>query len=154
MNRPPKEGATKEIAAFIAKYTPRLGAQLRGSRRKLRALIPRGYEFVYDNYNALVFAFGPSERPSSAMISVAGYPEWVTLFFLPGTRLKDPHQLLQESGSKVRSVRLASPRDLDTAPVRALIKQALARLAKDFAKAPKLSTQIRVVSAKQRPRRP
>jgi len=37
---------------------------------------------VYDNYNALVIAFSPNERPSDAIFSIALYPHWVNLFFL------------------------------------------------------------------------
>ncbi len=71
-----------ELDSFVSKYTPEIAAQLRRVRAKLRALFPRGYELVYDNYNALVFGFSPTERASDALVSVAGYPKWVTLFFL------------------------------------------------------------------------
>ena len=143
---------TTEIAKFVAKYTPAMAGQINEARRKVRALVPRGTEFVYDNYNALVFGFGPTERPSEAVLSLAAMPQWVTLCFLFGTKLKDPKKLLRGGGNQVRSVRLASPEDLDTAPIRALISQALAQ--GSFSDAAKLATVIRSVSAKQRPRRP
>ena len=141
-----------DIAGFLAKFTPQVAAQLRASRRKVRALVPRGYELVFDNYNALVFGFSPTPKNSEAVLSLAVYPSWVTLFFLWGRTLSDPHHLLEGSGKQVRSVRLASPAQLDSAPVRALIRQALG--AAPFATAPKLSTVIKSVSAAQRPRRP
>ena len=72
-----------QIAIFLRKYTPTVEAQLREARNRLRAMFPRGFELVYDNYNALVFGISPTERTSDAFISVAGYPRWVTLFFLP-----------------------------------------------------------------------
>jgi hypothetical protein len=142
---------TTRISSFLAKFTPKVAAQLRAARRKLRAQIPRGYELVFDNYNALVFGFSPTEKSSESVISLAVYPGWVTLFFLWGTKLTDPQHLLEGSGKQVRSIRLSSPDDLDTAPVRALIRQAVG--AAPFAKAPKLSTVIKSVSAVQRPRR-
>lgn len=141
-----------DIEGFVKKYTPELAVKLRASRRKLRALVPCGYEFVYDNYNSLVFGFGPTERPSEALVSLAAFPEWVTLCFIFGKKLADPRKLLRGSGSQVRSVRLAGPADLDSPPIRALLGQALA--AADFSVAPKLKTVIRSISAKQRPRRP
>src|SRR5215471_9200210 len=102
MTRPSIEA---QISAFLAKYSPEVGAELRAARTHLRALFPRGHELVYDNYNALVFAFSPTERTSQAFLSVAGYPRWVNLFFLRGVDLKDPKRLLQGSGSQVRSIR-------------------------------------------------
>lgn len=143
-----------EISGFLAKYSPAIAGQLRTARRKMKALIPRGYEQVYDNYNALVFGFGPTEKSSDSVISIAGYPKWVTLFFLWGARLDDPHGLLEGSGSQVRGIRLASPKDLDSAKVKALIRQALDPRMEEFAEAPKLKTVIKSISKKQRPRRP
>ena len=143
-----------EISGFLAKYTPAIAGQLRAARRKMKALIPRGYEQVYDNYNALVFGFGPSEKSSDSVVSIAGYPKWVTLFFLWGAQLDDPHGLLEGSGSQVRGIRLESPKDLDSAKVKALIRQALDPKMEEFADAPKLKTVIKSISKKQRPRRP
>jgi hypothetical protein len=146
--------AEAEFRSFLAKYTPEIARQMTAARRKLRSRIPRGFEFVYDNYNALVTGFGPAERPSSAMISLAAYPRWVTLFFLEGVALADPGGLLEGSGSRVRSIRLAGPATLDDSRVAALIEQALDRHAATFAAAPRLRTVIQSISARQRPRRP
>jgi hypothetical protein len=53
----------------------------RQARAKIRRLQPRAVELVYDNYNALAIAFGPTERPSDLILSIALYPRWVSLFF-------------------------------------------------------------------------
>jgi hypothetical protein len=142
------------IRGFVAKYDPAIAARLRACRRKLRDLIPRGYELVYDNYNALVFGFSPSERTSDARLSIAGYPRWVTLFFLKGASVADPDGLLEGTGSQVRGITLTGPGDLDAPAVKALIARALAPAATAFAAAPPLRTIVKSVSAKQRPRRP
>ena len=120
----------------------------------MAAFVPKGYELVYDNYNALVFGFGPTLRASDAVVSVAGYPRWVTLFFLMGTNLEDPEGLLQGAGRRVRSIRLEPFEILQSQPVRALLEQALARHAPAFQTAPALSVIVRSVSEKQRPRKP
>src|SRR5436190_17333126 len=114
--------AERRIAAFLAKYTPEIAAQLREGRTALQRLFPRGFELVYDNYNALVFAFGPSEKASEAVLSIAGYPRWTTLFFLEGKQLADPAGRLQGEGSTVRSIRLRGAADLQRPEVRALIE--------------------------------
>ena len=71
-----------------------------------------------------------------------------------GKSLPDPTKRLKGSGSQIRHVVLTSPKDLDLAPIRALIAHAMKPHAKVFPSAPKLTTVIRSISAKQRPRRP
>ena len=142
------------IEAFIDKYTPAIAAQLRDARRRLRARFPRGMEMVFDNYNALVFGIGPTDQSRDSFISIAGYPRWVTLFFLDGAGLHDPEGLLEGDGRQVRSVRLKAPADLDTPAVAALVAQAIAPHADALARAAPLSTVIKAEVAKQRSRRP
>lgn len=143
-----------EIASFLGRYTPEIAQALQAARRRLQARFPRGYELVYDNYNALVFGFGPSERASEAILSVAGYPRWITLFFLHGVELEDPAGILEGSGAQVRSVRLDAADHLDAPAVRALIDQAIDSRRVGLDAAPPLTTVIKSVSEKQRPRRP
>ena len=143
-----------KIDTFLGKYTPGIEAQLREARSRLRALFPRGFELVFDNYNALVFAISPSERAPDAFVSVAGYPKWVTLFFLHGADLRDPAKLLEGQGKQVRSIRLNTPADINTPEVEALISQAALPRKSAFLAAPPLSTIIKSVMTKQRPRRP
>jgi len=144
----------RRIAGFIDKYTPAIAAQLRDARQRLRARFPRGVEMVFDNYNALVFGIGATDASRDSFISIAGYPKWVTLFFLNGTDLDDPEGLLQGDGKQVRSIRLGAPAELDSPAVAALIAQAIAPRAQALAAAPPLSTVIKTEVACQRPRRP
>ncbi len=143
-----------QIATFLAKYSPAIEAQLRDARSRLRALFPRGYELVFDNYNALVFGFSPTDSSKDAFISVVGYPKWITLFFLNGVALADPHGMLEGKGSQVRSIRLKSPGEINTPEVSALVSQAILPLEPALHAAPPLTTVVRTVVANQRPRRP
>ncbi len=144
----------RRIAAFVDRFTPAVAAQLRDARRRLRARFPRGVEMVFDNYNALVFGFGPTDRSRDSFISIAGYPRWVTLFFLDGAGLDDPAGLLEGAGKQVRGIRLTSPADLDAPAVAALIAQALRPHHDALAAAPPLATVVKMEAARQRPRRP
>ena len=143
-----------QIATFVGRYSPPVARQLREARTRLRARFPRGFELVYDNYNALVFGISPTERTQDAFISVAGYPKWVTLFFLHGADLRDPRSRLEGQGKQVRSVRLQDPAEIDTTEVQAFITQAVRPHASAFRAAPPLTTIVKSVVAKQRPRRP
>ncbi len=143
----------KHIAGFLDKYTPEMVAAATESRARLRKEIPGGTEFIYDNYNALVFGYGPSERPSEAVLSLAIMPRWVTLCFLKGARLPDPKGLLRGSGNIVRNIRLKDPAHLDDPDVRNFIRQAIDGASPSFLGGDQ-DTVIKSVSAKQRPRRP
>ena len=143
-----------QISGFLAKYTPAIEAQLREARTRLRAMFPRGFELVFDNYNALVFGISATGRTPDSFLSVAGYPKWVTLFFLHGSDLHDPSGLLEGEGKQIRGVRLKDPADINAAAVQALIAQAVLPYESAFLAAPPLTTVVKSVSAKQRPRRP
>src|SRR5438874_8082293 len=124
------------------------------SRARMRDLVPGGIEFVYDNYNALVFGYGPDERPSDAVLSVALMPRWVTLCFLKGAKLSDPKNLLRGGGNIVRNIHLTSPAHLDDPDVERLISAAIGAASPGFAESAEPRTIIKSISAKQRPRRP
>jgi hypothetical protein len=150
----PSADVAAQITKFLSRYTPDIAAQLTQARRAMRSAFPRGYELVFDNYNALVFAISPSERPADAFVSVAGYPRWVTLFFLHGAQLKDPAGLLEGSGKQVRSIRLTAQKRISAPEVKALVKQASAAHEAAFEIAPKLVTVVKTALAEQRARRP
>lgn len=144
----------QQIETFLAKFTPELAAQAKRILTKLRKRLPNATEIVYDNYNALAFGFGPSERASEAILSVVLYPKWVSLFFLQGVGLPDPAKRLQGSGNVVRHIRLAGPDTLDEPEISALIFEALRHAKVSLDPGARRKLIIKSVSAKQRPRRP
>jgi hypothetical protein len=143
-----------QVSAFIARFSPEVASQFRKARAEVRALFPRGFELVYDNYNAFGCGYSTTAKSSGVVVSVVAYPKWVTLFFFYGTKLTDPDGILQGSGSRIRSVRLDPPTLLKSKAVRRLLKQAIAQFEFEFQGAPRLSTHIKSVVAKQLPRRP
>lgn len=143
-----------QVAEFIGRYTPEIARAFRASRRKMRALVPRGYELVYDNYNALGIGYGPGQKASDVILSIVAYPRWVTLFFLYGAKLNDPNSLLDGKGNRVRSIRLQSPDDLDQSDIKQLISQALTPHIEALGKCPRIETIVKSIAAKQRQRRP
>ena len=139
---------------FMKKYEPALAALARAALAKMRKRVPGAMELVYDNYNALVIGFGPTERASEAVLSIALYPRWVNLFFLQGARLADPQRLLQGDGARVRRVLVSDAAVLDAPGVKALIAQAVAASPIPFPGPRRRHMVIKSVSARQRPRRP
>lgn len=143
-----------QLAGFIAKYTPEIGALAREVRAKMQARLPGAVELVYDNYNFFVIGYGPSERPSEAVFSIVLAPRKVRLCFLKGASLPDPEKLLRGGGNVVRNITLEDASVLDRPAVKALMAEALKRSPKPFDKKAPHRLIIKSVSAKQRPRRP
>ena len=146
--------AAKELEKFLAKYEPAIVRQAKSNLAKLRKLLPGAIEMVYDNYNFLVIGFGPTEKPSLAIFSLALSPRHMSLCFLQGKGLPDPAKRLQGNGNLVRNIRLTTPRVLDEPEVLALIKTAKERAKVSFDTKQKRKLIIKSVSRKQRPRRP
>jgi len=149
----PAPSAKSTLEQSFRKYPPAIAATGRAAVTKMQRILPGWTAMVYDNYNALVVGFSPTDRPSDAIYSLALYPRWVNLFFLQGAFLKDPHRILKGGGKWVRSVRLESAADLDRPEIRALIAEARAD-APPLKRPRRAALVIRSISAKQRPRRP
>ena len=146
--------AESELAGFIAKFTPRMQSLIRGCRTRLEDRFPDAVQLIYDNYNFLVIGFGPTERASEAILSLAAHARGVNLCFLQhGPRLPDPTSILRGNGKVVRNVRLNSPDDLERADVSALIDAALRLADRPMDESAGPDVIIKSVSAKQRPRR-
>ena len=151
----PRIPASRQLAGFLAKFSPAIAKEARGALTRMRRLLPASaVQMVYDNWNGLVVGFGPSDRASDAVVSILVVADHVTVCFInDGPSLPDPHRLLKGSGSVVRHVRLSSARDLDGAPLKALVKAAVAQSDVPFARAGKSPMIVKSISAKQRPRR-
>lgn len=151
---PPNLSPAKQLAAFLARYDPVIAAKARAAIAYLRNRLPNATELVYDNYNALAIGFGPSERASEAILSLAIYPRWINLFFLQGASLPDPQRILRGSGTRVRHIVLNDAKEMRLPAVEALISIALATAKKPLDAKAKRSLVIKSIAAKQRPRRP
>ena len=145
----------QQLESFLVKFTPEVADLTRAILAKMRKRYPTALELVYDNYNALAIGFGPTERTSEAIFSIAVYPQWVSLFFLQANRgLPDPENRLRGAGNVVRHVRLAGAEELDEPAVKALMMEAESRAVVSFDPKGKRRLIIKSISAKQRPRRP
>src|SRR5262245_18609436 len=143
----------KQLKTFIEKFEPDMQARIRAARKAVRKRLLTAFELVYDNYNFFVIGYGPTERPSEAIVSLACQASGVALCFLDGARLPDPKKVLRGAGKKVRSIKLPEIAVLDRPEVEALMKAAIAAAPVAFPRSGTGQLIIRSVSAKQRPRR-
>jgi hypothetical protein len=147
------DDAQAQLDLFLGKFTSETATLARRGLATMRARLPGATIMVYDNYNALAIGFGASDRVSRAVLSLAVFPEHVTLCFLWGRTLDDPEQLLRGDGKQVRHIRLVPIDLLDDPRVERLIAQAVAQSDPPFDPRRAQSLIIKSISAKQRPRR-
>jgi len=145
--------AEQRLKTFIAKFDPKNQVLLRSLRKALRKRLPTANELVYDNYNFFVIGYCPSERPSDCLISLTGGASGAGLCFIHGAKLPDPHKILLGSGKQTRFIRLESVKTLARPEVEALLRAAIAQARTPLPKSGRGKLIIRMVSAKQRPRR-
>jgi hypothetical protein len=154
MKKAETTSAEVRLERFLDAYTPEIAAFARVTLAKMRKRLPHAVEMVYDNYNALVCGFGPTERASEAVFSIVMFPKYVSLCFLQGAVLPDPKGLLEGEGNVVRHIRLEDEETLDRADVKAMMGTAMKMAKVPFDMKAEYKLVIKSVSAKQRPRRP
>jgi hypothetical protein len=146
------ESVEVQLNGFIDKFAPEVARQIRSVRKALRKRLPGAVEMVYDNYNFFVIGYGPNERASEAVLSIAAQAKGVSICFIQGAKLKDPATILSGSGNQTRNLRLDDAKFLLRAEVEELIAAAIA-LGKTPMPEAQGYTVIKSVSEKQRPRR-
>jgi hypothetical protein len=144
--------AATQLATFLARFNPPIVTLATTARAKLRRVMPGAIEMIYDNYNALVIGFSPTERPSDAVCSLVIYPACVNLYFIRGAHLPDPAGILKGAGNQGRHIRLDhGAAILDTPAIGAVLAEAIAFGEVRFRGRARLV--IRAISKTQRPRR-
>lgn len=144
----------QQLEKFLSKFSPEVATAASRALLIVRKRVPGAIEIVYDNYNALAIGFGPSERASEAIFSIAVYPRYASLFFLQGAKLPDPGKRLQGSGNVARHIRLENLDVLEDSEIKELMAEALVRAKVPIDPKQRSKMIIKSVSAKQRPRRP
>ena len=142
-----------ELRSFIEKFAPPHQAIIHAARKKLRKRFPTATELAYDNYNFFVIGFGPNERPSDCIVTIAAAANGVGLCFVRGASLPDPEKVLLGSGKQTRFVRLPSANVLGRPAIQTLLSVAAERAETPLPDRGRGRLIIRSVSAKQRPRR-
>ena len=149
--------AETQLAGYFAQYEPAMAELGTALRAKLRARLPGLHEivYVYENQDALVISYSPTEHGYDGLCSISLYPDRVHLYFAQGAQLSksDPSKLLQGRGKTVRYVELHSVADFDRAEIEVLMAAALglAKLRPDAGA--ESAVIIRAEAQKQRARR-
>jgi Domain of unknown function (DU1801) len=145
--------AEQQLKGFIAKFEPKHQTLIRAVRKALRRRFPTSYELAYDNYNFFVLGYGPTERPSDCVVSMAAAANGVGLCFIQGAKLPDPDKILQGSGKQTRFLRVESIDVLARPEVEAMFAAAVGISETPMPASGRCKLIIRSIAAKQRPRR-
>jgi len=147
--------AQQQLDGFLQKYSPEMEKLDRASIAHMRKRLPGAVVMVYDNYNSLAVGFGPTEKVSALPLSIAFFPRWATLFFMMGSTLSDPENLLSGKGAKIRSMRLDEGlKTLKSSEVDAFIATAVPQAGWKLDTRATGELIFKSISPKQRPRRP
>ena len=145
--------AETQLQSFFAEYEPNIAKLGKALRVKLRARLPGLFEivYVYENQNALVISYSPTEQGYAGLCSLSVRPDGVSLYFSQGALLSksDPNKLLQ-GRSNVRSVVLNEAADFDRAEIEALMAASLKLAKLRLDTGAKGSVIIRAEAQKQR----
>ena len=144
----------QQLDTFLDRFTPDMAKLARAAIKRMQQRLPGAHRLIYDNFNALVVGFGPTERASEALFSLAIYPRWINLFFLDGARLKDPKKKLKGAGSQVRHIRLTDVALIDDRDISALMDAEIKLATVPLDPKQKSRLIIKAIAPKQRPRRP
>ena len=152
----PMTNEEKQLASYFAKYEPAMAKLGKALRAKLRARLPGLFEivYVYENQDALVISYSPTEHGYDGVCSLALYPDRVQLYFAQGALLSksDPNKLLQ-GRAKVRHVVLDAVADFDRPEIEVLMVAALKLAKVRLDASAKGSVVIRAEAQKKRARR-
>lgn len=145
--------AEAQLESYFARYEPAKAKLGKALRAKMRARLPGLHEivYVYENQNALVISYSPTENGYEGVSSIALYPSEAKLFFSQGAKLSaaDPKKLLKGS-SGVRHIVMHAVADFDRPEIEALFVAALGLAKLNLDPRAKGSVIIRAESQKKR----
>lgn len=145
--------AEAQLDSYFAKYEPPMIELGKALRARMRKRLPGLHEivYVYENQNALVISYSPTENGYEGVSSIALYPSEAKLFFSQGAKLSaaDPKKLLKGS-SGVRHIVMNTVADFDRPEIEALFVAALGLAKLSHDPRAKGSVVIRAESQKKR----
>lgn len=121
----PKE-STKDLLRFLKPFPLDTITTALWLREFVWDLYPHCNELIYDNYNAVAFGWGLSDKLGDVFISIAvgGSGRGVNFGFNRGKELSDPKGVLQGQGNQWRSIKIFTIDDFQKTYMKKLLKEA------------------------------
>ena len=119
---------TIESKADFDKLIAQSSPAVRALAKKMRVLVldifPDANEKTYWGWSNTWY--GSSEKTANAVFSISPMKDYVQLYFMRGTELSDPDELLEGTGKKLRHVNIRQAADLKQTALLRLMKRAVA----------------------------
>lgn len=117
----PKMKSYATFDLYLADQRPKHQAVIRALRRFVKRVAPKLVESVKWGNGCWLNGTQP------VAYVYAGEPEFTQFGFIHGSKLDDPHGLLEGKGAYVRHIKVRTPRDIDARAFAALLRQAVKR---------------------------
>jgi hypothetical protein len=108
------------LGEFLSSYPEEIRRISVELRKMARSTMPRAHEFLY--YDAINYSLDDS--PLGRICYISPMEKYVTLGFLFGARLDNPHHLLQGIGKRARHVKIRTLEEARNPALKELIKVA------------------------------
>jgi Domain of unknown function (DU1801) len=150
----PKE-STKALLKFLKPFPPDTIKTALWLRDFVWDLYPHCNELIYDNYNAVAFGWGLSDKAGDVFISIAvgGSGKGVNFGFNRGIELADPKGILKGEGNQWRSIKIFTIDDFPKAYMKKLLKEAHKNSVTGFKEKEQVlkgATLVKSISARKR----
>jgi hypothetical protein len=142
----------KDLLKFLAVFPPDVQERALWLRDFVWDLYPECNELIYDNYNALAFGWGLSDRLGDVFCSIAVYKS-INFGFNRGHEISDPKQKLLGNGNVYRYIKVNDLKEFPKKYVKQLLKEAYANAVvryKDSKTEHKGETIVKSISEKKR----
>jgi len=118
---------TKDLLQFLTPFTVEIQNITFWLREFVWDLYPDCNELIYDNYNAVVFGWSPTDKVGDTFCSVAvGSNKYVHFGFYWGSKISDPEKILLGNGKQYRFIKVATQAGFPKAYIKKLLKEAYA----------------------------
>src|SRR2546425_3975771 len=108
------------VEEFLSNYPDQIRKITKELRHMARKAMPRAHEFLY--YDAINYSL--SDSPLERICYISPAQSQVTLGFLFGAHLDDPHHLLQGIGKRARHVKIRTLKEARNPALKELVKAA------------------------------
>jgi hypothetical protein len=117
-----------DLNRFLESYPEEVRSLALKVRDLVREVFPAGIEQV--DAPSKIVAYGVDRTYRGLVCAIAPQRSYVNLMFARGVELPDAEQLLEGTGKHARHVKIRREEDVGRAGVRALLEEAVARVAK------------------------
>ena len=120
----PTKESKADFDKLLTKYSPGVAALAKKARTAVLSVLPDANERTYFGWSNTWY--GTTGKTMDAIFSISPQKAYVSIFFIRGTELSDPDDLLEGTGKKLRHVNIHKASDLNRPALRQLMKRAVA----------------------------